>query len=181
MITIIAGTNRRNSLSLVFAHEIASIYSRQDIHSKVLELAELPPETFSPDAYSEKPEKVEEFTQDVLNSSGLVMVVPEYNGSMPGALKLFIDLLPYPDSFEERPVCYVGIASGQFAGLRPVEHLQQVFGYRNAYNFPRRVFVPSVHQVASTENGITDEGLKARLTDQAEKFLNFCRSLGKEI
>ena len=109
------------------------------------------------------------------------MVVPEYNGSMPGALKLFIDLLPYPDSFEERPVCYVGIASGQFAGLRPVEHLQQVFGYRNAYNFPRRVFVPTVHQVASAENGVTDEGLKARLTDQAEKFLNFCRSLGKEI
>ena len=181
MIAIIAGTNRRDSLSSVFAHEIASIYSRQDVHSKVLELADLPPETFSPGAYSEKPKEVEEFTQDVLNSSGLVMVVPEYNGSMPGALKLFIDLLPYPDSFEERPVCYVGIASGQFAGLRPVEHLQQVFGYRNAYNFPRRVFVPSVHQVASAENGVTDEGLKARLTDQAEKFLNFCRSLGKEI
>ena len=128
-----------------------------------------------------KKRNISKFTEHVLNSSGLVIIVPEYNGSMPGALKLFIDLLPYPDSFEERPVCYVGIASGQFAGLRPVEHLQQVFGYRNAYNFPRRVFVPSVHQVASAENGVTDEGLKARLTDQAEKFLNFCRSLGKEV
>ena len=67
MITIIAGTNRRDSLSSVFAHEIASIYSRQDVHSKILELADLPPETFSPDAYSEKPKKVEEFTQDVLS------------------------------------------------------------------------------------------------------------------
>ena len=181
MITIIAGTNRRGSLSSVFANEIASIYSRQDVQSKVLELADLPLETFSPDAYADKPDKVLDFTQYVLSSSGLVMIVPEYNGSMPGALKLFIDLLPYPDSFEERPVCYVGIASGQFAGLRPVEHLQQVFGYRNAYNFPRRVFVPSVHQIASAETGVTDEELKARLTDQAEKFLNFCRSLGKEV
>ena len=180
MITIIAGTNRRGSVSSLFADQISSIYNQLDVDSKVLDLSELPPETFSPDAYSEKPKKVEEFTQDVLNSSGLVMVVPEYNGSMPGALKLFIDLLPYPDSFEGRPVCYVGIASGQFAGLRPVEHLQQVFGYRNAYNFSRRVFVPSVHQVASAENGVTDEELKARLTDQAEKFLKFCRSLGKE-
>ena len=83
--------------------------------------------------------------------------------------------------FEGRPVCYVGIASGQFAGLRPVEHLQQVFGYRNAFNFPRRVFVPSVHQVASLENGITDEELKIRLTDQSEQFINFCRSMGKDI
>lgn len=181
MITIVAGTNRRGSLSSVFAKEIASIYSRQDVHSKVLELSDLPPETFSPDAYAEKPEKVDEFTQHVLSSSGLVMVVPEYNGSMPGALKLFIDLLPYPESFEERPVCYVGIASGQFAGLRPVEHLQQIFGYRNAYNFPRRVFVPSVHQVASVVNGVTDQELKTRLTDQADKFLKYCRSLGKEI
>ena len=74
----------------------------------------------------------------------------------------------------------MGIASGQFAGLRPVEHLQQVFGYRNAYNFPRRVFVPTVHQVASPENGITDETLKSRLTDQAEQFLEFCRSVGKK-
>ena len=180
MITIIAGTNRRDSLSSVFAHEIASIYSRQDVHSKVLELADLPPETFSPDAYADKPAKVLDFTQHVLNSSGLVIIVPEYNGSMPGALKLFIDLSPYPDSFEGRPVCYVGIASGQFAGLRPVEHLQQVFGYRNAFNFPRRVFVPSVHQVASVENGLTDEDLKIRLTDQANQFLKFCRSLGKE-
>ena len=180
MITIIAGTNRRGSLSSVFANEIASIYSRQDVQSKVLELADLPLETFSPDAYVDKPAKVLDFTQHVLNASGLVIIVPEYNGSMPGALKLFIDLLPYPESFEGRPVCYVGIASGQFAGLRPVEHLQQVFGYRNAYNFPRRVFVPSVHNVASTENGLTDEDLKIRLTDQANQFLKFCRSLGKE-
>ena len=181
MITIIAGTNRRGSLSSVFANEIASIYRRQEVQSKVLEIADLPLETFSPDAYEDKPAKVLDFTDHVLNSSGLVMIVPEYNGSMPGALKLFIDHLPYPESFEGRPICYVGIASGQFAGLRPVEHLQQVFGYRNAYNFPRRVFVPTVHQVASPENGITDEALKSRLTDQAEQFLEFCRSVGKKI
>ena len=181
MITIIAGTNRRGSLSSVFANEIASIYRRQEVQSKVLEIADLPLETFSPDAYEDKPAKVLDFTDHVLNSSGLVMIVPEYNGSMPGALKLFIDHLPYPESFEGRPICYVGIASGQFAGLRPVEHLQQVFGYRNAYNFPRRVFVPTVHQVASPENGITDEALRSRLTDQAEQFLEFCRSVGKKI
>ena len=116
-----------------------------------------------------------------MDSSGLVFVVPEYNGSIPGALKLFIDLLPYPESFEGRPVCYIGVASGQFGALRAVEHLQQVFGYRNAYNFPKRVFVPAVHEVANLENGITDENLKARLSEQAIAFLAFCRSLGKEI
>ena len=125
------------------------------------------------------PQKVLEFTQDILNSSGLVIVTPEYNGSMSGALKLFIDLLPFPESFEGKAVCYVGIASGQFGALRPVEHLQQVFGYRNAYNFPKRVFIPAVHDFLDDEKGILDDDLASRLMDQARSFVEFCRNLGK--
>ena len=181
MIVIISGTNREGSLSSVFSHLLHETYQKKGIKSKILELSDLPQETFSPTAYIDKPPAVLEFTQDILNASGLVIVVPEYNGSMSGALKLFIDLLPYPESFEGRPICYIGIASGQFGGLRPVEHLQQVFGYRNAYNFPKRVFVPAVHNVASHENGITDIDLKSRLSSQAEQFIKFCRSLGKVI
>ncbi len=181
MITIIAGTNREGNLSSLFTNFISSVYHSTNVPTQTLHLSELPIETFSPTAYKEKPSKVIEFTQHILDSSGLVFVVPEYNGSMPGALKLFIDLLPYPESFEGRPVCYIGVASGQFGALRAVEHLQQVFGYRNAYNFPKRVFVPAVHEVANLENGITDENLKARLSEQAIAFLAFCRSLGKEI
>ena len=181
MIVIISGTNREGSLSSVFSSALNEIYQEKGMDSKVLELSELPPETFSPCAYTEQPGKVLEFTNDILNASGLAIVVPEYNGSMPGALKLFIDLLPYPESFEGRPICYIGIASGQFGALRPVEHLQQVFGYRNAYNFPKRVFVPAVHNVANRENGITDSELESRLAGQADDFIQFCRSLGKDI
>ena len=54
-------------------------------------------------------------------------MVHEYNGSMPGALNYSLIYYLILESFEDRPVCYIGIASGQFAGLRPVEHLQQVF------------------------------------------------------
>ena len=179
MITLIAGTNRKSSKSSVMAHCLSKIYDEMEIENKVLELNQLPLETFSPDAYREKPQKVLEFTEDILNSSGLVIVTPEYNGSMSGALKLFIDLLPYPDSFESRPICYVGISSGQFGALRPVEHLQQVFGYRNAHNFPNRVFVPAVHEFVDEEKGLLDDDLVTRLKGQARGFVEFCRNLGK--
>jgi chromate reductase len=178
MISLIVGTNRRGSLSAVTAHLIAEIYQKLGIEHKVLELSDLPLETFSPDAYREKPPKVQEFTQDILRSSGLVIVTPEYNGSMAGALKLFIDLLPYPESFEGRPVCYVGLASGQFGALRSVEHLQQIFGYRNSHNFPNRVFVSAVHESIDGEKGILDDDLASRLADQARSFVEFCRKLG---
>ena len=110
MITVISGTNRTGSVSAQVAAFVAEAY---------VDLAELPLETLSPDAYVEKPARVLEFIDQILASSGLVVIVPEYNGSMPGVLKLFIDMLPFPESFEERPVSYVGLAAGQFGGLRP--------------------------------------------------------------
>ena len=70
-----------------------------------------------------------------------MVVVPEYNGSFPGILKYFIDLLPFPESFDCRPVSYVGVSAGQWGALRAVEQLQLVFGYRNAYVHPPRTFL----------------------------------------
>ena len=109
MIALIVGTNREGSLSSVLTYWLAGVYKELGIDYKILDLTCLPLEIFSPKAYLEKPEKVKEFTEIILESSGIVVVTPEYNGSMSGALKLFIDMLPFPESFENRPICYVGI------------------------------------------------------------------------
>ena len=177
MIEIIVGTNRRGSLSGVLANWLLQKYQQMSVDAQVMRLLDLPPETYSPDAYKQKPKQVIEFTQRILNAKGLVVISPEYNGSMAGALKLFIDLLPFPESFENRAVCYIGLAAGQFGALRPVEHLMQVFGYRNAYNYPKRVFLPFAHKILDPEAGITDEEVSNRLIDQAKGFIKFCDTL----
>lgn len=178
MITIIIGTNRAGSVSAQVAAYVTTVYEDLGIENQILDLVELPPETFSPEAYVEKPSRVIEFTDQILASSGLVVIAPEYNGSMAGALKLFIDMLPFPESFEDRPVSYVGISAGQFGGLRPVEHLQQIFGYRNALNYPRRVFIPAVGSVVKAEGGLSQHEFGERLREQAKGFVAYCRSLG---
>ena len=177
MIEIIVGTNRRGSLSEVLGNCLLDMYLNLSADAQVMSLQDLPSETFSPDSYQEKPAKVVEFTERVLCAKGLVVITPEYNGSMPGALKLFIDLLPFPESFENRPVCYIGVAAGQFGGLRPVEHAMQVFGYRNAYNYPKRVFLANSYKVIDPEKGIMDEEISSRLSEQAKGFIDFCKSI----
>ncbi|MEK9772891.1 MAG: NAD(P)H-dependent oxidoreductase [Opitutae bacterium] len=177
MIEIIVGTNRRHSSSGILARWLSGLYSDLSVDARIMNLADLPPETFSPDAYKEKPVQVLSFTERVLNAKGLVVVTPEYNGSMPGALKLFIDLLPFPESFEGRPVCYIGLAAGQFGGLRPVEHLMQVFGYRNSHNYPQRVFLPFSSKIIDSELGIIDKDAGNRLREQASGFIDFCNKL----
>ena len=179
MITIIVGTNRTGSVSAQVADFVAKVYDELDINNRVLDIADLPPETFSPNAYVEKPPRIVEFTEQILASSGLFVITPEYNGSMSGALKLFIDMLPFPESFQDRPVSYIGISAGQFGGLRPVEHLQQVFGYRNALNFPRRVFIPAVGSVMEQSGGLESSDHGKRIREQAKSFAEFCKALGK--
>ncbi|MCX7712369.1 MAG: NAD(P)H-dependent oxidoreductase [Chthoniobacterales bacterium] len=175
-IVIVAGTNRSGSRSSFVASCIHKIYEELGANPELLDLANLPVDIFRPDIYENKPPSLQPWLESVLSSNGLVVVVPEYNGSFPGALKYFIDLLPFPESFEHKPVCFVGIASGGWGALRAVEHLQGVFGYRYAHIFPRRVFLPQIsHSI--DENGSLKPDLFARLKDQAQGFLEFIQKI----
>src|ERR1051325_1042849 len=144
MITLLVGTNRPDSNARKVAAQVEEIYRDLKEPLKVLDLADLPQEIFHPRSYAEKPASFKPFSEGILLSSGLVVVTPEYNGSLPGVLKYFIDMLKFPESFERRPVCFVGVAAGMWGALRPIEQLQMIFGYRNAFIYPERVFMPRV-------------------------------------
>ena len=144
-ICIVSGTNREGSKTLRLAKAIVQRYaSIEGVDTDLVDLRELPQGLLDPSSYSTRPEGWAPLEAKVLEADGLHVLAPEYNGSMPGALKLFIDHLPFPSAFERRPVCFTGLASGMWGGLRPVEHLQGVFGYRNALQYPERVFIPRV-------------------------------------
>jgi chromate reductase, NAD(P)H dehydrogenase (quinone) len=177
MLTIISGTNRPDSNTRKVSSAIAGIYESLDTPHQVLDLAELPPEIFHPKSYAEKPAAFKKFSDAVLGASGLVVVTPEYNGGIPGVLKYFIDMLEFPESFEARPVCFVGIAAGMWGALRPVEQLQQVFGYRNAHIFPERVFIPGIFKLIGEDGQLNDEKIGERLRKQAEGYLAFVEAL----
>lgn len=173
MITLIVGTNRPGSNTRKVAAQIEEIYARLGVPLRVLDLAQLPPEVFLPSAYAEKPASFAPFADAVLQASGLIVVTPEYNGGVPGVLKYFIDLLKFPESFEHRPVCFVGVAAGLWGALRPVEQLQMIFGYRNAYLYPERVFLPLVNKLLGADGRLNDPEIVERLQKQAEGFIGF--------
>src|SRR5258707_1111867 len=128
MITLLIGTNRPGCNARKVARHVEEIYAQLKTPLHVLDLANLPPEIFSPSSYAEKPASFAPFQEAVLKSTGLVIVTPEYNGGMPGVLKYFIDMLKFPESFDRKPVCFVGEAAGIWGALRPVEQLELIFG-----------------------------------------------------
>lgn len=177
MITLIIGTNRPGSNTSKVAKQIEQIYSELKVPLHILDLAKLPPEIFSPSSYAEKPKSFLPFADAVLASAGIHVVTPEYNGSLPGVLKYFIDMLKFPESFEQRPVCFTGLSAGIWGALRPVEQLQAIFGYRNAHVFPVRVFLPQIHDLLDASGKLKDPELVERLQKQAGSFVEFVEKL----
>jgi chromate reductase, NAD(P)H dehydrogenase (quinone) len=177
MITLIVGTNRPGSNTRKVTAQLEEIYAELKVPLNVLDLAKLPPEIFAPTSYAEKPKSFQPFTDAVLQSAGLHVVTPEYNGSVPGVLKYFIDMLKFPESFEQKPVCFTGLSAGIWGALRPVEQLQAIFGYRNAYIFPVRVFMPQINSLLDAAGKIKDAELRDRLKAQADGFAGFVEKL----
>lgn len=177
MIQIIAGTNRPESNTLRVAGQVYSYYKELGVEAQLLDLALLPREIFDPSSYAEKPAAFLAISEAVVKADGLVIVTPEYNGSVPGILKYFIDMLKFPESFEGKPVCFVGLAAGMWGALRPVEQLQAIYAYRNAHLYPERVFIPGINDQLSETGELKNAGLVERLKKQAKGFSGFVKKV----
>jgi NAD(P)H-dependent FMN reductase len=177
MIVVLSGTNRPEANTRHVAQRCARIVRAEGEEATLLDLGELPPALFSPDAYADKPPEFADWQQAVLDAAGILVVVPEYNGSFPGALKYFIDMLRFPESLYEKPCGFVGLASGRFGGLRAVEQLEMVFQYRHAHLYGRRCFLAGIHQHLDADGALVDPALETRLRDTVTGFVEFCRRL----
>lgn len=154
---------------------MAYLESQQEL-VRLLDLRDLPEGIFQSRHYGAPPPEFAPFQQLILDAQGLVVVVPEYNGSFPGALKYFIDLLKFPNSLRQMPVAFVGLASGKFGALRAVEQLELVFQYREAHIFAKRIFFPAVEK-AIVDGQIQDDFVAGLFRTMLTEFADFARRL----
>lgn len=176
-LNIISGTDRANSHALKIARHLEPRYEKLGAEAEIISLEDFPLCDVAGGKYRKQIKSVGEFNARVLNCDGLIFVIPEYNGSFPGILKMFIDYLPFPSAFEKLPICMVGEATGTFGALRAVEQFQGVCGYRNAYIFPERVFIPHVKDNFDEKEGIRNSFENELLTDQIHNFYAFVKGV----
>lgn len=180
MLAVIAGTNRPGSNTLKIACAVSDILEGIGEEITFLDLAELPSDLMAGASYAAKPAGFSVFQDAMLSAHGILTVVPEYNGSFPGILKYFIDMLQFPESLYEKPAAFVGISSGRWGAVRAVEHLEMVFQYRHSHLFGRRVFIPQVGAVLDDNGKLIDPDLAKRLHHMVSGFSRFCRRLDDE-
>lgn len=177
MILVISGTDRANSNTAKVARYVHRLFGKHGTESELLDLAELKPTSHGGPHYGiAAPELLAQAVAKVDRADGVYICLPEYNGSMPGALKYFIDHWNYPKSFEFRPMALCGLG-GMFGGLRPVEHLQGVLGFRNSFIYPERVFIMNVFAHLKGVDEPTDPMLTKLFEKQVSGFVAFVKAL----
>ncbi|MEQ9309726.1 MAG: NADPH-dependent FMN reductase [Balneolaceae bacterium] len=175
---IISSTDRPNSKSLEVSNYVKTLYDKEGVFPEVISLEDFPLSDIVGGLYGEKIKSIQDFREPILNANALLFVIPEYNGGFPGVLKLFIDYLPFPGAFEKIPMAFIGVAAGAFGGLRPVEQFQMVANYRNAIQFPERVFINRVNSEFDPKNGLKNDFQQQLLENQTKNFVRFIEALG---
>jgi len=180
MITIISGTNRRNSEAQKFAkHYQKTLVSKCNKPVKLLALEDIQHDWFHPGMYDDGGQcETLAALQDeyILPAGKFVFIVPEYNGGMPGALKLFLDacsIRNYRKNFSGKKAALTGIAAGRSGNLRGLDHLTSILNHMGAVVFPKKLPLCTIDTIMDGEGSITDADTLDAIERQIDSFLKF--------
>ncbi|MCB0611927.1 MAG: NAD(P)H-dependent oxidoreductase [Lewinellaceae bacterium] len=178
MITVISGTNRKNSECLKFAtlyFEMLQESTEEEI--KLLALEHIPHDWFHPDMYTRQSESLARLQDEyILQATKFVFFIPEYNGGFPGAVKLFIDactVRKYTSNFQGKKAALVGIATGRAGNLRGMEHLTGVLNYLGTVVMPDKLPISRISELKDGEGEVIDEETLDVMRAHALEFLAF--------
>jgi NAD(P)H-dependent FMN reductase len=174
---IISSTDRPNSNALDISKYVQNLYQKEGVEAEVISLEDFPLAEVVGGKYGKSITEIDNFRKPIIEADALVFVIPEYNGSYPGILKMFIDYLPFPKAFEKIPMAFIGESDGAFGALRAVEQFQMVANYRNALQFPERVFIPRVNREFVVGKGLKDPFKQELLELQVSNFIKFVESV----
>lgn len=173
MITIISGTNRKNSYSLKMAKAVAEILHEKNISNQILSLEELNPNFVSTKINDEADIEFDKIVEEKINSADkFIFVIAEYHGSYPGILKVFLDAVP-SKYFKSKKSALIGIASGRGAALRPLDQLTGVLHYLQVEVLSDKPKFSDIENCFDTNDNLIDEAGKKRVEGMIEKLLHF--------
>lgn len=173
MTTIISCTNREGSNTLKLAEYYHKELAAKGFESEILSLKNLPDNFIVSDLYGKRSEAFQSIQDKISATTKFIFVVPEYNGSFPGILKLFIDACTFPDSFYGKKAALVGLATGKYGNVRGIEHFTGICHYINLHVLPLRIHIPAIGKEFDENGNLYKEDTVKFVTQQIEQFITF--------
>lgn len=182
MITIISSTNQRGSNTARISEQIETMLKAlagSNEPMQILKLEDLPENMVHPDMYGPEGQSAAFASiqdQFITEPEKYLFVIPEYNGSIPGILKTFIDACSvrnYKKTFSGKKAAMVGISSGRAGNLRGMDHLTDILNFLEITVMPQKLPISRIEQLTNPSGMIDDNETLEVLTNHLRLFLQF--------
>ncbi len=182
-ILAIPGSLRRQSYNrglLEAARQLAPV----GVEFQIIDLAEIP--HFNSDVEEQgDPAPVARLKEQIRRADALLIATPEYNASIPGALKDALDWASRPPSesaLRGKPVAICSASPGRFGAVRGQRALRQILDHTGA----RVLAVPEVLVARAGElfdeaGTLQDEATRERIRALVEALVTWSRSHQAEL
>jgi len=124
-IALVVGSIRKDSLNRKVARAMCAA-APGSLDCRFVEIADLP--LYDPDLDDDPPAPWRRFREEIAACDGVLFVTPEYNRSLPGALKNALDIgsRPYGQSvWAKKPAAVATASPGNIGGFGANHHLRQ--------------------------------------------------------
>lgn len=182
-IVAFAGSLRQQSFNAVLAKIAAHSALKAGAEVEVLSLSDYDIPLFNEDLEkSQTPKGVQALKQKIREADGLLVVSPEYNGSISGVLKNALDWVSRTEAdqkpaFRQTTVALLSTSPGGLGGIRGLNHLRDIFVGMGSLVLSNQVAVPSAYQAFNEEGGLNDESTQDRVNALANELVQTAAKL----
>jgi chromate reductase len=173
MVTIISATNRPGSSTLKLAKYYQKKLSEKGLETGLLSLAQLPGNIIESDLFGKRSAEFQPIQDIVTSTEKFLFVIPEYNGSFPGVLKVFMDACSFPESFYEKKAALVGLSSGKYGNIRGIDHFTGICHYMHLHVMSLKIHIADIRGELNTDGDLFKEDTLRFTNEQMEKFISF--------
>ena len=168
MLTILSATNRLNSQTARFSEIYTQIAANEGVQYSFESLTDLPDASIGDFIYRKGDNPFRSYAHRIFDTHPKILViVPEYNASIPGILKLVIDCAD-PEIFKNKRIALTGIASGRGGNIRGLNHLTEIFHYLKAEVYSNKLPISQIYNLMDADKNLSDintiQALKNHIT-----------------
>ncbi|WP_269761072.1 NADPH-dependent FMN reductase [Streptococcus dysgalactiae] len=175
---IILGSIKEKSSSKSLAKAMLPLFP-ESVEVSFIRIEDLP--LFNPDIDKEgrRPDSYERFRQAIREQDALLFITPEYNRTIPAALKNAIEIgsRPYQQvAFSGKPAMIISQSNGSLAGFGANHHLRQSLVFLNVPVMPQpEIYLAHIHTIVDVQGNFIDSTAAQFLTDSVQAFLDFAK------
>jgi len=172
MLTILSATNRSNSQTARFSEQYTHFANEEGILFSFEQLTDFPNASIGDFIYRKGDNPFRTYAHQIFNTHPkILIVVPEYNASIPGILKLVIDCAD-PEIFKHKRIALTGIASGRGGNIRGLNHLTEIFHYLKAEVYSNKLPISMIRSLLDENMNIRDENTLKAMQQQLHSFIH---------